>query len=99
MQQWIIIASNFCTSSGYFNDICYISTTDDGTDITLNDRKKEYVEGNNIICQEDCYLSGYDTKIKIAKCECHIKESSSSFADMKINKNKLFENFKDIKIL
>ena len=85
------------TSSGYFNDICYISTTDDGTDITLNDRKKEYVEGNNIICQEDCYLSGYDTKIKIAKCECHIKESSSSFADMKINKNKLFENFKDIK--
>ena len=27
------------TSSGYFNDICYAATLDDGTDISLQDRK------------------------------------------------------------
>ena len=37
------------TSSGYFNDICYTSTSNDGTDISLNDRKNEYIDGDNII--------------------------------------------------
>ena len=89
----------FNTSSGYFNDICYTATSDDGTDIILNDRKIEFIEGDNIICQEDCNFSEYDPEIKRVKCECHAKESSSTFADMKINKNKLFENLKDIKNL
>ena len=30
------------TSSGYFNDICYPTTSDDDTDISLQDRKNEY---------------------------------------------------------
>ena len=28
------------SSSEYYNDICYITTSEDGTDITLKDRKK-----------------------------------------------------------
>ena len=43
----------FNTSSGYFNDICYATTSDDGTDISLQDRKNEYINGDNIICQDD----------------------------------------------
>ena len=39
-------------SSGYYNDICYTSTTESGTDITLKERKNEYV--NNTVCQDDC---------------------------------------------
>ena len=84
------------TSSGYFNDICYTATTDAGTDISLNDRKNEYFEGDNIICQEDCYFSEYDSNFKKAKCDCFAKESSSSFADMIIDKEKLFQNLKDM---
>ena len=42
-------------SSGYYNDICYTTSSDSGTDITLNDRKKQYMKRNNIIiCQEGC---------------------------------------------
>ena len=84
------------TSSAYFNDICYVTETNDGIDISLYDRKNNYIEGDYIICQEDCSLSEYDPDIKKAKCECQPKESSSSFADMNINKDKLFENLKDI---
>ena len=33
----------------------------------------------------------------MAKCSCDIKESAKSFVDMSINKEKLLENFKNIK--
>ena len=52
-----------------------------------------------IICQEDCEFSAYNSQIKKAKCECLAKESNSSFADMIINKAKLFDNLKDIRNL
>ena len=89
----------FNTSSGYFNDICYTTTTDDGTDISLKDRKNEYIEGDYIICQDDCEFSAYNFEIKKAKCECLAKDCNSSFADMVIDKNKLFANLRDIKNL
>ena len=85
------------SSSGYYNDICYTATTDDGTDISLKDRKKEFVEGNKTVCHDDCDFSEYDTINQKAKCSCKVKESSTSIADMKINKTKLYENFIDIK--
>ena len=87
------------TSSGYFNDICYATTSEDGTDISLQDRKKEYIDGDNIICQDDCEFSSYNSEYKSARCDCFAKEFNSSYIDMTIIKNKLFENFKDIKNL
>jgi len=87
------------TSSGYFRDICYVATSNYGTDISLQDRKNEYINGDNIICQEDCDFATYNSTTKKAKCECKVKESNSSFSDMIIDKNKLFENLKDIKNL
>ena len=44
-----------------------------------------------------CDFVNYNYTLKKAKCSCNIKESSSSFKDMKINKNKLLDNFKNIK--
>ena len=73
------------TSSGYYNDLCYTATSKGGTDITLNDRKKEFVEENKTLCQDNCDFSDYDYNTQKAKCSCKVKESSSSFSDMKIN--------------
>ena len=84
-------------SSGYYNDICYTSTTEDGTDILLKDRQTEYIQKDKIICQEDCDFIEYDYNTNNAKCSCKVKESSSSVADMNINKAKLLDNFKNIK--
>ena len=44
------------TNSDYYNDICYITTSDKGTDITLDDRKNEYVDKNLSLCGEGCEL-------------------------------------------
>ena len=85
------------SSSGYYNDICYTTTSEDGTDITLKDRKSDFVNKNMAVCQEDCVLKAYDNQEKRVECVCNVKEASLSLADMKINKAKLFENFKNIK--
>ena len=96
----IIITENLDklnASSGYFNDICYIATSDSGTDISLEDRKKDFIDNNKTVCQDECDFSEYDYEKQKAKCTCKVKESSSSIIDMCINKTKLLENFKNIK--
>ena len=83
------------SKSGYYNDFCYTTTSENGTDITLKDRKSEYT--SIAVCQDDCSFISYNYTIKKAICSCDAKESSSSFAAMKIDKKKLLDNFKNIK--
>ena len=87
------------TSSGYFNDICYLATSDDGTDMTLEDRKKKFINNKEAVCQDDCDFTEYDYNLKKAKCSCKVKESSLSFADMNIDTDQFFKNLKNIKQL
>ena len=87
----------FNSSSAYYNDICYTTTSEDGTDIPIKDRQTNYVGNEIIVCQEDCDFSKYDSQKSRAECSCKAKEASTSIADMKFNKAKLFQNFKDIK--
>ena len=96
----IVINENidkYNSSSGYYNDICYTTTSEDGTDILLKDRQKEFINKDKVVCQEDCDFSEYDYETFVAKCSCDVKECSESYADMSINKTKLLENFKNIK--
>ena len=85
------------TSSGYYNDICYTTTSEDGTDITLKDRKTNYIDGDKIICQEDCQFTTYDSEKSKAECLCNVKETPSTIANMNINKEKILDNFINIK--
>ena len=84
------------TSSGYYNDICYSTTSESGTDISLKDRKNIFIEKNKAVCQDYCVFSDYNHTNKKANCSCKARESHISFADMKINKDKLFENLINI---
>ena len=84
------------TSSEYFNSICYTTTSENGTDISLSDRQKEYKEQNKAICQDECDLYNYNYTTKKVNCSCKAKQSSVSFVDMKINKTQLYKNFLDV---
>ena len=81
--------------SGYYNDFCYTATSEYGTDISLKDRQNEYP--SIAVCQDGCDFADYNSALKKAKCSCYPKESSSSFAEIKIDKKKLLDNFKNIK--
>ena len=85
------------SSSDYYNNICYKTTSESGTDISLNDRRNEFVNNNITLCEENCELIDYDYIREKAKCSCDIKTSISSYDDIKFNKNDFFKSFTDIK--
>ena len=83
--------------SDYYNDICSKSTTESGTDITLKDRRNEYVDNNMSLCEENCDLVNYNEKKEKVKCSCDIKISISSNNDEnKFNKKDFFKSFIDL---
>ena len=85
------------SKSRYYNDLCYTTTSDSGTDISLKDRKKDFIDNNKMVCQEDCDLEEYNKDSQKVICSCNAKESSSSFEFMNIDKTKLLKSFIDVK--
>ena len=85
--------------SDYYNDICYKYTTQKGTDITLNDRKNEFIINNMSLCEENCEFKEYKYNTKTAKCECKIKAKFHYLSEMIINSYILFNGFINIKKL
>ena len=61
-------------SSPYYNDICYIDDSNNGIDISLKDRKTDYVENNKAVCQENCIFTEYNYDNQKAKCSCSVFE-------------------------
>ena len=84
-------------SSGLYNDICYTLTTENDTDITLKDRRKDYIEKNYSVSEEDCDFTEYDIDLKRAKCSCLTKLKLPLISEIKVDKDKLISNFKDIR--
>ena len=84
-------------SSGYYNNICYSFNKNTSKDIILEDRKKEYIDNNLSLCEQDCEYEGYDTNIKKSKCNCFIKIEMPFVSEIVINKDKLLDNFINIK--
>ena len=82
--------------SDYYNDICSRATSDFGTDISLKDRRNEFVENNLTLCEENCELIEYNYEKQKAKCSCDVKLSIPPDYDIKFNKNEFFKSFTDV---
>ena len=85
------------SSNDYYNNICYRYTSNYKTDITLKDRRNEYINYNMSLCEYNCKYINYDYNIKKVLCECFIKINFPLISEIEINKDKLLRNFKDIK--
>ena len=59
--------------SNYYNNICSKTTSENNTDITLNDRRIIFIKNNMTLCEEKCELIDYDYKEERAECLCKIK--------------------------
>ena len=85
-------------NSDYYNDICYTTTSPDGTDISLLDRKKEFVNNDLTVCEEDCDFKDYNYTSEKAICSCKIKTNSTAkILGITIDKDKLYNSFTDVK--
>ena len=78
--------------SSFYNDVCYTYTSDSGTDVSLKDRKREYVENNLTLCEEDCELNKLEIETQKVYCECK-KINLFSISEIVIDKNKLYNSF------
>ena len=63
-------------SDPFYNDICFVFTSDVGTDMTLNDRRNEYYI-NYSLCEENCSIIKIINKDSNprALCVCDIKNT------------------------
>ena len=69
----------FNENDSFYNDICSIYTSLNGSDITLADRKQIFSENGNItLCQSGCEFEYYNSRVRSAKCNCIIEENGSN---------------------
>ena len=85
------------SSSDYYNNICYGYTTEKGTDIIIKDRRNEFINYNMSLCEKNCEFSGYNYNTKKALCECQVKTLFHSISNIINDKDKLLNNFINIK--
>ena len=86
-------------SSDYYNDKCFLYTSEHGTDMTLYDRKNEFNKNNMSLCTIGCEFDGYNSKTKKAICECQVESNItlSLFLQSIINNENIIHKFIDIK--
>ena len=87
------------SSHEYYNDICYTYTTNNKTDIILNDRRNEYKSNNMSLCENNCEFSYYDSINKNSVCDCKVKVNVKFPLKIEINTDVLVNNFINIKQL
>ena len=75
----------FDSSDDFYTDVCSVYTTENDTDMLIEDRKKDiyYSVGNTSMCQDGCELSYYNTTTKKSVCSCEpqVKETSTENID------------------
>ena len=80
-------------NSEYYNDECSTYTTENGTDILLNDRKEEFSDNNLSLCENICGYVGYDLETKKALCECGIRYEEFLLSEVDNKTDLLANNF------
>ena len=84
-------------SSDIYNDICFTLTSENGTDKPLKEWQNEFIKNNLSLCEENCDFGEYNNDTKKAVCSCFTKVKLPLISEIKVDKEKLFSNFKDIR--
>ena len=87
----------FDPNSDYYQDICFPATSEDGADITLNNRMKNYNSKNMSACPQKCVYQYQPGSSKI-ECICDLQTTVPSASEFKIDRNYLY-SFTNIKSL
>ena len=77
--------------SEYYSDECYPYTTENGTDIIINDRIDEYSNNNMSLCEKNCEFNGYEENTKKAQCKCKTKSKVDNITEISQSNDLLLE--------
>ena len=85
--------SKYDPNSDYYKDECSTSTSEDGTDMTLNDRQRKYIENNMSLCENKCNFTEYNTSSKKSVCMCEIKSKIYTISEILSSKEVVSKDF------
>ena len=77
----------------YYINECIPYTTENGTDILINDRQDEFNNNNLSICENDCSFIKYESETKKSICKCAIKNKQLTVSELVNNTDILSNNF------
>ena len=80
-------------NSNFYNDDCFSYTSENGTDIILNDRKQEFKDKNLSLCQNNCTYIDYNNNHEQSSCQCIIKNNMDFISEIMADPNKLSNDF------
>ena len=80
-------------NSEYYTDDCSSYTSDNGTDILINDRKKEFISNNMSLCESNCDYDSYSKEDKQSICNCKVKNGNDLLSQTMNNSQKLSNSF------
>ena len=89
----------FDAYSPFYNDICTPFTNENGNDVLLDDRRKDYYDENINLCEKGCTFAGYSTAGMTYTCKCNVQSSpDAEVEDYKgeIIKREIPDNFKEL---
>ena len=82
------------SKDSFYNDICTPYTSEDGTDVLIKDRKKDFYNPNLTLCEENCEYKSFDIITSKANCQCQAKtEIKSDTSETGFSPNILLKNF------
>ncbi len=67
--------------SPFYNDICSPFTNENGNDVLLDDRRKDYYNSGVSLCEENCQFMGYNISLKMYACQCITKSEPGQISD------------------
>ena len=88
----------FDAYSSFYNDICTPFTNENGNDVLLDARRKDYYNENVNLCNTGCTFAGYNATGKTYTCRCNIispGEEASEY-EGEIIERTMPENFRDL---
>ena len=89
----------FDSGDPFYHDVCTLFTNQFGTDVIIEDRRKDYYLPYNTLqlCQEGCDFNSYDKLIQKAECYCN-GQTNAVITDIKklhLNKEIIADIFLD----
>ena len=81
--------------SPFFNDICTPFTNENGNDVLLDDRRKDYYNSEVSLCEENCYFMGYNISLKMYACKCLTKSAVGEISGELTDENYQYKEMPD----
>ena len=83
----------FDGNNSFYIDPCTQYTSENGTDVSLSDRKDYYYNEDIVLCEDSCKYINLNTTTEKAHCECEVKNSINFYNDQEFSPKILLENF------